>query len=113
MDGEGNKFTCIQKRTGKGIWQNLWEFPLLESKAILDGEAILSSHKEVLGGVDAIELSAYNEKPIIHKLSHQTLYTNFWILKTKEEIPFQIPFENLIQYPVPVLIADFIKAFKF
>ncbi|WP_419212890.1 A/G-specific adenine glycosylase [Maribacter sp. X9] len=113
MDGEGNKFTYIQKRSGKGIWQNLWEFPLLESKAILDGDAILSSHKEVLGGVDAIELSAYNEKPIIHKLSHQTLYTNFWILKTKEEIPFQIPFENLIQYPVPVLIADFIKAFKF
>ena len=75
MDTDGNRFTNLQQRKGKGIWQN--------------------------------------EVAIIHKLSHQHLHTKFWILQTGNEIPNQISFEKMKEFPVPVLIADFIKAFKF
>lgn len=112
-DMDGNQFTSLQKRSGKGIWQNLWEFPLLESKMNLDKKAIQKRFKEVLDKVKEAEISEFNEKPIIHKLSHQTLHTKFWILATDYAVPHKIPIQSLTDYPVPVLIADFIKAFKF
>ena len=112
-DTDGNLFTNLQQRKGKGIWQNLWEFPLLESNSILEMEDVNNRYKEVLGGIDEVELLEFNEVAIIHKLSHQHLHTKFWILNTNSEIPNQISIEKIKEFPVPVLIADFIKAFKF
>lgn len=112
-DINGNVFTYLQQRKGKGIWQNLWEFPLLESSDVLDWETINIRYKEVLADVDEVELMEYNDSSIVHKLSHQHLHTKFWVLNTSIEIPNQIPYEKIKEFPVPVLIADFIKAFKF
>lgn len=112
-DIDGKQFTSLQKRSGKGIWQNLWEFPLLESKTNLDKKTVQKRFKEVLNTVKEAKISEFNEKPIIHKLSHQTLHTKFWILVTDDAIPHKIPIQSLAEYPVPVLMADFIKAFKF
>lgn len=112
-DANGNQFTNLQQRKGKGIWQNLWEFPLLESNSILDIEDVDNRYKEVLDGIGEVELIEFNEVAIIHKLSHQHLHTKFWILNTGIQIPNQISFEKIKEFPVPVLIADFIKAFKF
>lgn len=109
----GKRFTSIQKREGKGIWQNLWEFPLLESTSNLDLDEINNRYREVIGELEHVEISAFNEHPILHKLSHQNLYTKFWILSTHSEIPNKVSNQALKEYPVPVLIADFIKAFKF
>lgn len=113
QDTNGNRFTRLQKRSGKGIWQNLWEFPLLESNGNLETNDVRKRFKKVLDSIDEVEISVFNEKPILHKLSHQTLHTKFWILETDHEIPNCMAFKNVAQYPVPVLIADFIKAFKF
>src|SRR5699024_2143425 len=35
------KETWIQKRVGKGIWKNLYEFPLIESKAMMNKAELL------------------------------------------------------------------------
>lgn len=113
VDKNGTYYTNLKQRKGKGIWQNLWEFPLLESKTVLDIQAIENSYDEILGSMGKVTISEYNEKPIVHKLSHQTLYAKFWILHTEEEISNGKPIKTLTEYPVPVLIADFIKAFKF
>ncbi len=112
-DAEGNQYTSLQQRKGKGIWQNLWEFPLLESKSDLDYETILGAYQEILSEIKSGEITVYNETPITHKLSHQHLHTKFWILNTKDEIYNKIKCETVKDYPVPILIADFIKAFKF
>ena len=111
-DASGQVFTSLRQRKGRGIWQNLWEFPLLESETNLDGEAIDIQYKSVLKNFEAYEIISFNEKPIVHKLSHQNLHTTFWILKTKGQIEDKIPFQSLIDFPVPVLIAEFIKAYK-
>ncbi len=113
VDNSGTYRTIFQQRRGKGIWQNLWEFPLLESKTVLDMEAVKNRYQEILAPMKKVNISEYNEKPIVHKLSHQTLHAKFWILTTEDAIPNAKPLKTLTEYPVPVLIADFIKAFKF
>ncbi|MEH6745547.1 MAG: A/G-specific adenine glycosylase [Maribacter arcticus] len=113
IDADGNRFTNLQQRKGKGIWQNLWEFPLIESNSMLEIEDVDNRYKQLFEGNGEIELIEFNEVAIIHKLSHQHLHTKFWILNTNTEIPNQISIEKIKDFPVPVLIADFIKAFKF
>ena len=113
IDADGNRFTNLQQRKGKGIWQNLWEFPLIESNSMLEIEDVDNRYKQLFEGNGEIELIEFNEVAIVHKLSHQHLHTKFWILNTNTEIPNQISFEKIKDFPVPVLIADFIKAFKF
>lgn len=103
-----NNKTRLRQRKGKGIWQNLWEFPLLESENELNGQEI----RDLISENDSFQIFLYNETSILHKLSHQHLYTKFWIVETKDTIKDGILWEDLDRYPVPVLISDFIKAFK-
>ena len=56
---------------------------------------------------------------IIHKLSHQHLYTRFWIAETKNlsgastDLALQgVPIEKVNDYAVPVLIENFISEFS-
>jgi len=103
--------TILEQRKGKGIWQNLWQFPLVESDKKLSKADLLQE----LGNLDykseLISLQRFNEDAIVHKLSHQRLYTTFWIVNTKESEEGSISFSEVEKYPVPVLIADFLKRF--
>lgn len=104
--------TCLKQRTGQGIWQNLWEFPLWESDGEIEKKEV-KNHIPGLTGLEKFEsVQLYNENIIIHKLSHQHLYTRFWIIKTDETINEGVPVSSLEKYAVPVLLADFIKGFK-
>lgn len=105
VDAIGN--TLLQQRIGKGIWQNLYEFPLIEEE--VDEEAILEQYKKVLPKIDVKNVILYNKVAIVHKLSHQHLHTHFWELHTDAILEEGIPFSELEKYPVPVLIADYIK----
>ncbi len=105
--------TILSKRTKKGIWFNLWEFPLHESKKELAEGEIQKVLFELFGAKNFSKVYTYNNTPIVHKLSHQYLYTRFWIVETEESLTNEILISELDKYPVPVLIADFIKAFKF
>ncbi|MCL4116117.1 UNVERIFIED_CONTAM: hypothetical protein GTU68_047798 [Idotea baltica] len=107
-----NDEICFQQRLGKGIWQNLWEFPLIESKENIGKTEILKEVDKLTELALISELYLHNDKEIIHKLSHQHLYTSFWIVKTKEVFKNAIPLATIEEYPVPVLLADFIKGIK-
>ena len=113
LDEEGKKRTIIKQRKGKGIWQNLWEFPLLETEAEVGIKHIEIEYKKLLKWNASPRLSLFDPEPVVHKLSHQHLNTKFWIVETDEALSSGISVANLEEYPVPVLIADFIKAFKF
>ena len=113
-----NKETLIQKRTAKGIWQHLYELPLLETETALipkDFEK-LSVFQSYVAGSPYV-LKKCNSTPIIHKLSHQHLYTNFYIVETEGRIherseQLKIPLSDLKQYPVPILISNFIEGIQ-
>ncbi|WP_397364414.1 A/G-specific adenine glycosylase [Olleya sp. R77988] len=106
--------TYLEQRKGSGIWQNLYQFPLVET----DKEAtILTIKKEIetLGFIKEkqVDLSLYNEAVIIHKLSHQHLYTKFWILTIDKKLSNGILIDTIEEYPVPILIGNFIENFNF
>ncbi|WP_339915994.1 A/G-specific adenine glycosylase [Yeosuana marina] len=109
-----DKKTFLEKREGKGIWQNLYQFPLLESKRHLDVNDIEKhiNKNELLKNVD-YELSLYNEAVIIHKLSHQHLYVKFWIITVDAVLPKSISIDTIHDFPVPILIGNFIDHFNF
>lgn len=108
-----NNETYLQKRIGKGIWQNLYEFPLVEAENEIDENIILSKLSQFIDVDESVDLVKHNSDKVVHKLSHQHLYTTFWIVRSEGEILNGIPVEDLGKYPVPVLIADFIKTFNF
>ncbi|WP_047416999.1 A/G-specific adenine glycosylase [Cellulophaga sp. Hel_I_12] len=110
---DDQKKTILRKRTGKGIWQNLYEFPLVESDQSLAASKIKSEIEKQFNFKNAFEVYQYNTTEIVHKLSHQHLYTTFWIVSITDEMKDRIPVSEVYEYPVPVLIADFINAFKF
>ncbi|WP_435180993.1 A/G-specific adenine glycosylase [Cellulophaga omnivescoria] len=105
VDAVGN--TILQQRKGKGIWQNLYEFPLLEDE--VNETNIKQLYTKVLPKVEVKSFTLYNKEAIVHKLSHQHLYTHFWVMHTNMVLEDGIPFSELKKYPVPVLIADYIK----
>ncbi|MBO0330657.1 A/G-specific adenine glycosylase [[Muricauda] lutisoli] len=110
LDDDGN--TVLEQRTGKGIWRNLYQFPLIESEKKLQVEELghLIQKKDVVPKTESMSL--YNNEPIVHKLSHQHLHTQFWILKTSDILEKGIPWKEIGGFPVPVLIADFIRTLK-
>lgn len=103
-----DKKTLLEKREGKGIWQNLYQFPLVESKKSLTVNELseqLHLNKE--------QIAVYNDNEIIHKLSHQHLYTTFWIIETKELPETAINIDTIHNYATPILIKNFIDSFNF
>ncbi len=106
--------TVLQQRTGKGIWQNLYEFPLLETPndTKVEEQDICSLLNSMSIDTDLLKIYQYNKDKITHKLSHQHLYTTFWIVNVNKEIANGISLSEISRFPVPVLIAEFIKKFK-
>jgi len=109
-----NRKTILEKREGKGIWQSLYQFPLIESDKSLDFKSFMRVAKEhdLLKG-KPFDLSLYNRQEIIHKLSHQHLYTKFWIVKIGELSNEHISIKDINKHAVPVLIENFLKVFDF
>src|SRR5690606_9394765 len=110
LDRENN--TLMEQRQGKGIWQNLYQFPLVESQQEFREQDLMQKIEDKNGLPIVKDLSLYNNEPIVHKLSHQHLHTKFWIAKTAETLENGIHWSDTFTFPVPVLIADFIKTFK-
>ncbi|MFK7832870.1 MAG: A/G-specific adenine glycosylase [Winogradskyella sp.] len=109
-----NKQILFEKRSGKGIWQNLYQFPLIESERSLSHDEFhLLDLKTVIPETTTSDYSLYNEQDIVHKLSHQHLNTKFWIIEVDALPETAISIKSLTKYPAPILISDFIDQFGF
>ena len=109
-----NNKTILEQRKGKGIWRNLYQFPLIETKqeaAFLEIEQQLKTFDFIKN--EDFDLSLYNESIIVHKLSHQHLHTKFWIVSLNEDLIEGISADKVHELPVPILIGNFIDKFNF
>lgn len=108
-----NDHTVIQQRLEKGIWHKLFEFPLIETEMEIDVHDLIELPQfKSFSETKSIEsISLFNENTIIHKLSHQHLYTRFWIIHTSISSERAIPISEIQNYPVPVLIENFVSEF--
>lgn len=103
-----DKKTILEKREGKGIWQGLFQFPFLETKKSYNENEISR-----LLEFNYKEFTLYNTKDIVHKLSHQHLHSKFWIINVDDLDNKGIDFSEIRNYPVPILISNFIENFNF
>ncbi|MAP53630.1 A/G-specific adenine glycosylase [Altibacter sp.] len=106
--------TLLRQRTQKGIWRQLYEFPLIESVSEVSMTQLKSmeAFKEFSEEIPIEDVYLYNDEPIIHKLSHQHLYTSFWIVECLEAPPDAIAISSMDNYAIPVLLENFISNFS-
>lgn len=109
-----DKKTIFEKRTEKGIWKNMCQFPLVETKTPLNNKHFKKHPdiKSILNGIP-FEFSLYNHVDIVHKLSHQHLFTKFWIVEVNTLPKEGILISEIKKFPTPILISNFINEFHF
>ncbi|MBO6518011.1 MAG: A/G-specific adenine glycosylase [Bacteroidia bacterium] len=108
-----NNDIFIRQRKGKGIWENLYEFPLIESEKPLNTNNLSKQFKQHFGPINASFTPDYESK---HVLSHQEIYAVFWLVDdatfrfTGNSDIFEVGFEELeLKYALPVLISRFLE----
>lgn len=102
------KNLLINKREGKGIWQGLYDFPLVEAKQAL----------ETISEIDGIPVKkVVFDRELKHILTHQHLFVKFWIAELKDLSGFKgyqsININNLEDFPLPQLIVRYIQDAQF
>ncbi len=103
-------YTLLIKREGKGIWQNLYEFPIIVSDSTIDEDAVLNHPIfKKLFTQKRLSIQLFNKQEIVHKLSHQHLYTRFWIVKLPKCDKFTTKWNCISDFPVPILIHKFVE----
>jgi len=105
-----NKHSIIQKRSDKGIWHNLYEFPLIESESEIDFDVFsveLMRRNFVQNPI--ISISELNEISQIHKLTHQHLHIKFWKVSVAGTLENALEIETLKTFPFPIVIFNFIE----
>lgn len=107
-----NNKTILKKREGKGIWEGLFEFPLIETSKSIQVEELISNEEFVGFFPNDAKIKLFNSKDIIHKLSHQHLHTKFWIVEGKTTNQQVVNWDNIDTYPVPILIHNFLNEYK-
>lgn len=94
------------KREGKGIWQNMFEFPKIE----LEEKKLKSEIKSIVEEKFEVKLlkKISAEK---HILTHQHINATFWIIdqKIKGETIIMAELDAINDYPLPRLIERFLE----
>ncbi|MBI9040320.1 A/G-specific adenine glycosylase [Lutibacter sp.] len=104
--------TIIEKRT-QGIWVNLYQFPLLESKQEIAINQLIEHNKfnELFGELN-VSVKLFNQTMVVHKLSHQHIFTKFWIISVPSSVKFSFNWDEIERFPVPILIDNFLNEYK-
>ena len=103
--------TTINQRTAKGIWHNLYEFPLVETEILETDEVVLSLIRNEFK--DITDIILMETETITHKLSHQHLHIKFWKIKRNIILENGLDFETLNKFPLPIVLHNFIENNKF
>lgn len=104
----------LQKRVGKGIWRNLYQFPLIEGKKLLDFEALVKTEKWQDFFANQNFSFRKASKKYKHLLTHQTIFIRFFELQL-EEVPddlsncVEVSLEEFDSYAFPRVINRFLE----
>jgi A/G-specific adenine glycosylase len=109
---DDSQTTLINKRIEKGIWHNLYEFPIIETECQVDFDTLFDIIQENYSDLEIQAISIYNDNPIIHKLSHQKLHINFYKIEVSKKLMNGISLNSLRNYPFPIVIYNFIEKYS-
>ncbi len=108
---DDKKNTLLNKRTAKGIWHNLYEFPVIEAENPTSQESIIEIIKTDFHAYNITDIFAY-EDPILHKLSHQHLSISFYKVCVSNSLVNGIPLKTITSFPFPIVIFNFIEKYS-
>jgi len=101
----------IKKRTEKGIWRNLYDFPLIETEKEVDDAELNKLILLNFGIDDSVEKKA--SKTYIHILTHQKIYVKFIKIDLKKKLKndefIGVSSKKLIEYAFPKVIDKFLE----
>jgi A/G-specific adenine glycosylase len=106
-----NEFILIYKREGHDIWQSLYEFCLIETEKEISSEQLFES-KDFRAVCKSKFDVLFVSKQYKHILSHQHLFTKFYVIKTSQTFkPPQMVchVKTLKNYAFPRLIEKFLN----
>jgi len=110
----GNK-TYLQKRTEKDLWQNLYEFPLLESEKLLEiGDLVKNDYfQKLFAGIENVTILK-TTNPVKHILSHRVIIAQFItvsISKTNHKLNqfIEVPLNEIDHFAVSRLMEQFLE----
>ena len=96
--------TYIQQRKGRDIWEELFQFPLVETEYDGPSDELIETYRKHLQEVS---------KPMTHLLSHQRITARFYHINTTAISPFpdwvMIEKSALDQFPIPRLIDKYLE----
>ena len=108
-------YIYINKRTGKDIWKNMYEFPLIETEQETELSDLLvsDSFKSLFGDAEiTIHSSA---KQFKHVLTHQHIYANFYVVEIEKsdillsDVFLKIQKDDISLYPISRLIHKYLE----
>ncbi|MEO9021016.1 MAG: A/G-specific adenine glycosylase [Ginsengibacter sp.] len=109
---DSNKF-YVQKRTEKDIWQNLYEFILIETNSLLDERSLLHEKQflSITGGHD-FKIKKMSDK-ISQRLTHQLITGRFFHIEVKKAVEikrsyYPVTKQQLSSLPFPKFIASYL-----
>ena len=112
---ENKNAVYIKQRKEKDIWENLFEFFLLEREHAVDKNELLNA-KEIQQFLKNTKKSITEISPNFkQQLTHQTIHAQFLILKLKTTSSFLkknyllVPKEQLNQYAFPKIITSYLQ----
>lgn len=106
--------TLLERRTGRDIWQGLYELPVIETPGPADFAAVAASERfvELLGGL-GWRLLRTTELPD-HRLSHQLLHARCYRIESPAlngaAEPLAVATERVGEYPVPRLLERYLMS---
>ena len=97
-----NEHTWIEQRKHKDIWQNMYQFPMIESEAALKEEELT-----------LLSQARTASEEVVHQLSHQRIHARFYHIYRLPERPgskwLRTPISNIQDYPIPRLIDRYLE----
>jgi A/G-specific adenine glycosylase len=111
---KGEKLLYLRKRMEKDVWQNLYDFPMIETvKEISDEELLTSSEWKAIFGQSQFRIT-FRSDQYKHVLTHQVIFAKFYVIHPVErEDPglhyLLVPKTEISSYPVPRLIEEFLN----
>lgn len=109
----------LRERRGEGIWEGLYDFPLIETEDIVhDFEDFPTS--KLLQELQVNGIIEESSKSYVHLLTHQKLNVKFWPVQLKT-VPVLLKQTGMVFYekqdienlPKPILIDQYLKQIGF
>lgn len=103
--------STLNQRTAKGIWHNLYEFPVVETPTAVSEKYLFDTIKnQYPNSTEILHLSSEN---VVHKLSHQHLHIQFWKIHISEKLENGKSYAELKALPTPIVLHNFLERNSF